>query len=93
MIVNPAYDEKKILFHLKVFSWNMLSVVGKVKIIITPTYDDNRAKIALWNDPQEYSISYVYQEVYYLLKQRVCSKNIKMLQILNCERTKVSSLC
>ena len=24
----------------------------KVKIIIAPTYDDSRAKIALWNDPQ-----------------------------------------
>ena len=24
----------------------------KVKIIITPTYIDSRAKIALWNDPQ-----------------------------------------
>ena len=24
----------------------------KVKIIIIPTYDDSRAKIALWNDPQ-----------------------------------------
>ena len=24
----------------------------KVKIIITPTYDDSRATIALWNDPQ-----------------------------------------
>ena len=23
----------------------------KVKIIIAPTYDDSRAKIALWNDP------------------------------------------
>ena len=23
-----------------------------VKIIIVPTYDDSRAKIALWNDPQ-----------------------------------------
>ena len=24
----------------------------KVKIIIAPTYDDSRAKIALWNDPR-----------------------------------------
>ena len=32
----------------KVFSWNRLLVVGKFKIIIAP----NRAKIALWNDPQ-----------------------------------------
>ena len=23
----------------------------KVKIIMAPTYDDSRAKIALWNDP------------------------------------------
>ena len=27
------------------FSWNRLSVVGK-------RYDDSRAKVALWNDPQ-----------------------------------------
>ena len=24
----------------------------KIKIIIAPTYDNSRAKIALWNDPQ-----------------------------------------
>ena len=26
---------------------------AKGKIIIAPTYDDSRAKIALWNDPLE----------------------------------------
>ena len=29
-----------------------VSRTKKVKIIIAPTYDDSRAKIALWNDPQ-----------------------------------------
>ena len=28
----------------------------KVKIIIAPTYDDSRAKIALWNDPPDWVI-------------------------------------
>ena len=27
-------------------------VYEKVKIIIAPIYDDSRAKIALWNNPQ-----------------------------------------
>ena len=28
----------------------------KVKIIIAPTYDDSRAKIALWNNPGQVSV-------------------------------------
>ena len=31
------------------------AVRENVKIIIAPTYDDSRAKIALWNDPQNYT--------------------------------------
>ena len=29
-----------------------VSCKEKVKIIVAPTYDDSRAKMALWNDPQ-----------------------------------------
>ena len=43
-----AYDDRKVMF----FHGTGCQSQEKVKIIIAPTYNDSRAKIALWNDPQ-----------------------------------------
>ena len=42
-----AYDDRKV----RSFRGTGCQSLKKFKIIITPTYDDRRAKIALWNDP------------------------------------------
>ena len=44
-----AYDDRTV----RSFRGTGCQSWGKVKINITPTYDDSIAKIALWNDPQE----------------------------------------
>ena len=43
-----AYDDRKV----RSFRGTGCQSYGKVTIIIATTYDDSRAKIAMWNDPQ-----------------------------------------
>ena len=55
--------------------WNRLSVIGKVKIIIAPTYDDSRAKVALWNDPQIWMSVVQINRYYICVHDRRCLRH------------------
>ena len=45
-----AYDDRTV----RSFRGTACQSYDKVKINLAPTYNDNRAKIALWNDPLVY---------------------------------------